>query len=134
MTTDKQKLENLIRRFHGNSCYPVAEQHEVDSVVNSILAIQSSQSEQCEDCHDTGRIFIGNSGLESDGNAPEYEDCGCRDQLPAGTKLYTEQPDQTATIQALKSALNAMLTQFGMDEDEWNKATFDQARKALNDK
>ena len=32
---------------------------------------------------------------------------------------------------SLRSALNAMLTQFGMDEDEWNKPTFDQARKAL---
>jgi hypothetical protein len=32
---------------------------------------------------------------------------------------------------ALRSALNAMLTQFGMDEDEWNKPTFDQARAAL---
>jgi len=31
----------------------------------------------------------------------------------------------------LTSALNAMLTQFGMDEDEWNAATFKQARKAL---
>jgi len=32
---------------------------------------------------------------------------------------------------SLRSALNAMLTQFGIDEDEWNKPTFDQARKAL---
>lgn len=31
----------------------------------------------------------------------------------------------------VRSALNAMLTQFGMDEDEWNKPTFDQARAAL---
>ena len=31
----------------------------------------------------------------------------------------------------LRSALNAMLTQFGIDEDEWNKPTFDQARAAL---
>ena len=31
----------------------------------------------------------------------------------------------------LRSALNAMLTQFWMDEDEWNKPTFDQARAAL---
>ncbi|WP_310614060.1 hypothetical protein [Limnohabitans sp.] len=32
---------------------------------------------------------------------------------------------------SVRSALNAMLTQFGMDEDEWNKPIFDQARKAL---
>lgn len=32
---------------------------------------------------------------------------------------------------SVRSALNAMLTQFGMDEDEWNKPTFDQARAAL---
>lgn len=31
----------------------------------------------------------------------------------------------------LLSALNAMMTQFGMDEDEWSKPTFDQARDAI---
>ena len=34
-------------------------------------------------------------------------------------------------VSSLLSALNAMLTQFGMDEDEWNKPTFDQARAAV---
>ena len=32
---------------------------------------------------------------------------------------------------ALLSALNAMLLHMGMDEDEWNKPTFDQARAAI---
>lgn len=32
---------------------------------------------------------------------------------------------------ALVSALGAMLTHMGMDEDEWNKPTFDQARAAI---
>lgn len=31
----------------------------------------------------------------------------------------------------LFSALQAMLTHMGMDEDEWNKPTFDQARAAI---
>ena len=31
----------------------------------------------------------------------------------------------------LLSALQAMLTHMGMDEDEWNKPTFDQARAAI---
>jgi hypothetical protein len=31
----------------------------------------------------------------------------------------------------LLKALNAMLTHMGMDEDEWNKPTFDQARAAI---
>lgn len=31
----------------------------------------------------------------------------------------------------LLEALNAMLTHMGMDEDEWNKPTFDQARAAI---
>ena len=31
----------------------------------------------------------------------------------------------------LLSALNAMLNHMGMDEDEWNKPTFDQARAAI---
>ena len=33
--------------------------------------------------------------------------------------------------QELLEALNAMLTHMGMDEDEWNKPTFDQARAAI---
>jgi len=46
--------------------------------------------------------------------------------------------DHDARVKALegelvrvRSALNAMLTHMGMDEDEWNKPTFDQARAAL---
>lgn len=31
----------------------------------------------------------------------------------------------------LVAALNAMLTHMGMDEDEWNKPTFDKARAAI---
>lgn len=31
----------------------------------------------------------------------------------------------------LREALGAMLTHMGMDEDEWNKPSFDQARAAL---
>ena len=37
-------------------------------------------------------------------------------------------------IEAMKQALeamNAMLTHMGMDEDEWNKVTFNQMRKAI---
>jgi hypothetical protein len=33
-------------------------------------------------------------------------------------------------MQMAKAALSAMLTHMGMDEDDWNKPTFDQARKA----
>jgi len=36
-----------------------------------------------------------------------------------------------AEVERLTSALNAMLTQFGMDEDEWSAPTFKQARAAL---
>ena len=32
----------------------------------------------------------------------------------------------------LIAALNAMLTHMGMDEDDWNKPTFNQARAAIN--
>lgn len=37
----------------------------------------------------------------------------------------------TGEVATLRSALGAMLTQFGMDEDEFSKPTFDQARRAL---
>lgn len=36
-----------------------------------------------------------------------------------------------AAAPELLAALNAMMTHMGMDEDEWNKPTFDQARKAI---
>jgi len=36
-----------------------------------------------------------------------------------------------AVNQELVKALNAMLTHMGMDEDEWNKPTFDKARAAI---
>lgn len=46
--------------------------------------------------------------------------------------------DLRAEVAALKeerdellAALHAMLTHMGMDEDEWNKPTFDQARAAI---
>jgi len=42
----------------------------------------------------------------------------------ADLRLIAAAPD-------LLSALNAMLTHMGMDEDEWNKPTFDQARAAI---
>jgi hypothetical protein len=32
---------------------------------------------------------------------------------------------------AASKAMGAMLTQMGMDEDEWNKPTFDQMRAAV---
>ena len=36
-----------------------------------------------------------------------------------------------AEKERLRFALEAMLTQFGLDEDEWSKPTFDKAREAL---
>jgi hypothetical protein len=42
----------------------------------------------------------------------------------ANARLIAAAPD-------LLEALNAMLTHMGMDEDEWNKPTFDQARAAI---
>lgn len=46
---------------------------------------------------------------------------------------YGMHPDARliAAAPALLAALNAMLTHMGMDEDEWNKPTFDQARRAI---
>ena len=34
-------------------------------------------------------------------------------------------------VRVLREALSAMLTHMGMDEDEWNKPTYDKARFAL---
>ena len=40
--------------------------------------------------------------------------------------------DRKLLEQALNS-MNAMLTHMGMDEDDWNKTTFDQMRKTISD-
>jgi len=46
------------------------------------------------------------------------------DEVAANARLIAAAPD-------LLAALNAMLTHMGMDEDEWTKPTFDQARAAI---
>lgn len=55
---------------------------------------------------------------------------GCGDWDLSGP---VTQEDWTLAAAApdLLAALNAMLTHMGMDEDEWNKPTFDQARSAI---
>lgn len=58
------------------------------------------------------------------------ETASCRDD---GERAETEKVlALVAAAPELLSALNAMLTHMGMDEDEYNKATFDQARAAIN--
>ncbi len=48
----------------------------------------------------------------------------------AGVGEQAQELAKTA-CQQLRKALNAMLTQFGMDEDEWSAPVFKQAREAL---
>jgi len=48
-----------------------------------------------------------------------------------GEKPQPSYADLQARVIELEKALSAMLTHMGMDEDEWNKPTFDQARAAL---
>ena len=54
-----------------------------------------------------------------------------RDALAAAPSPSPALQEAQDRIAKLSSALNAMLTHFGMDEDEWSKPTFDQARAAL---
>lgn len=51
-------------------------------------------------------------------------DDGCHGLAPAGS---------TTLLERCRSAINAMLTNMGMDEDEWNKSAFDKCRAALDD-
>ena len=53
-------------------------------------------------------------------DAAEYHDMAA-----ANRKAFAEN-------RKIREALGAMLTHMGMDEDEWNKPTFDQARRALD--
>mgnify|MGYP001260829464 CR=1 FL=1 len=46
------------------------------------------------------------------------------EQKEANARLIAAAPE-------LLAALSAMLTHMGMDEDEWNKPTYDQARAAI---
>ena len=45
--------------------------------------------------------------------------------------LWQECDRQEALNAKLLEAVDAMLTHMGMDEDSWNKPTFDQARSAI---
>ena len=47
--------------------------------------------------------------------------------------LRPEEGQFPDAVKQLRSALNAMLTQFGMDEDEYSAATFKHARQAIAD-
>lgn len=46
-------------------------------------------------------------------------------------ELLTDVVDLVKQRDDLLSALSAMLTEMGMDENEWNKPTFNQARSAI---
>ena len=46
-------------------------------------------------------------------------------------RLDAENAALREQVRVLRDALNAMLTHMGMDEDDWNKPTYDQARAAL---
>ena len=52
------------------------------------------------------------------------------EQPAQGERVLQEEPEKPIN-QVLLDALNSMLTHMGMDEDEWNKPTFDQARQAI---
>ena len=60
-----------------------------------------------------------------------YSHCLDHRKYARRAKLAQQTDQMGAEIARLRSALNAMLTQFGLDEDDWNKPTFEQARKAL---
>jgi len=59
----------------------------------------------------------------------DWADLFTADQMHAHAAAVSA--DLAADNVRLREALQAMLTHMGMEEDEWNKPTFDQARKAL---
>ena len=62
----------------------------------------------------------------------EYECCCDADWRPQELiDLQQQLASRDAEVAELVAALEAMLTHMGMDEDEWNKPTFNQARAAL---
>ena len=65
----------------------------------------------------------------------EHEDDGYIEICELPFNYHDDENEANACLIAaapdLLSALNAMLTHMGMDEDEWNKPTFDQARAAI---
>ena len=78
-------------------------------------------------------------------HGPNYD--GRQNDVIAAAKAYAERHAAAVSaakdaeierlrerVRVLEDALRAMLTHMGMDEDEWNKPTFDQARAALEQK
>jgi len=63
--------------------------------------------------------------------AKDAEIAGLRAEL---LKSLADNAPLRERVRVLEDALRAMLTHMGMDEDEWNKPTFDQARAALEQK
>jgi hypothetical protein len=59
--------------------------HEQGFVAGALTQSESKRF-RCEVCKDTGQVPVGNSGLESDGNAPVFDPCPeCRHDKPQET-------------------------------------------------
>lgn len=102
LTDEQRELLAVIRdedewatdALHGRISFDV--KHEdgwvrVYRLVNPLPGFAPEPPEKCPTCHDTGRQFVGYSGRDDDGNAPEFvrcEECGYGDE--SGTDYIRE--------------------------------------------
>ncbi len=83
-----------------------------------------ADAEESEALRERLSELLRNTAIALRGSEPELTRWSWHDLPELATALKAQRD-------ALLKALNAMLTHMGMDEDEWNKPTFDQARAAI---
>lgn len=88
------------------------------------LAQKNAEITECDALRDRMSEILSATAIAINGSEPELTKWSWHDLSEKAGALKQQ-------VAELVAALEAMLTHMGMDEDEWNKPTFNQARAAL---
>ena len=81
--------------------------------------------------HTPGRLYADRDIIQQGKHYTDHVRAMTAEGLHSKSDIAAELAHRDIQRDELLAALKAMLTHMGMDEDEWNKPTFDQARAAI---
>ena len=99
-------------------------QRDYEYVRAEQLAQKNAEITECDALRDRMSEILSATAIAINGSEPELTKWSWHDLSEKAGALKQQ-------VAELVAALEAMLTHMGMDEDEWNKPTFNQARAAL---